>query len=186
MISENKATFVVFATVFAVVLVLFGCSRTVAGSAPTAAQIATAQEIFGYKTKLYAITETALSSIEQSFPAVKQVFITDERDYLFFAEPKGFNGVIKIAVGIYRETDTSAAIKILSHIETKEYVRDFDADWFTYRFFGKSVFDALISVKMDAENPNEIVAITGSTITTNAVIEGVNQVFGAYRLHTGN
>jgi len=75
----------------------------------------------------------------------------------------------------------SIGLRIVEHVETPHYVRDMENMWFMDRFADKSVHEYLTLVRLHALADNEIVAITGATITTEGVINGVNAAFGVYQ-----
>lgn len=49
------------------------------------------------------------------------------------------------------------------------------------RFKGKSIKEYLQRVVLEANKPNEVIQITAATISTQALINGVNSAIGAYR-----
>ena len=73
-------------------------------------------------------------------------------------------------------TDGSVkGIDILSHSETAGLGAKADSDDFKSRFKDKS--PELTVVKIPTENPSEVQAITGATVTSKAVAEGVKKAF---------
>jgi len=116
------------------------------------------------------------------FPAVVKVFRQDEL-YAFIVKPVGYNGPVTLALVIDGDTGTSMGLRIIDHAETRHYVRDMDSPWFVGRFQGKSALEYLTPVKVKAGSEREIVAITGATVTTEAIVNGVNSAFGVYMEH---
>lgn len=89
--------------------------------------------------------------------------------YAFLATGMGYHGAITILVGLENET-TLKGISIISQSETAglgDRIRQF---FFTDRFAGKNIAD--IKLKQDG---GEIDAITGSTISSRAVIDAVRE-----------
>ena len=76
-------------------------------------------------------------------------------------------------------------MRIISHTETPHYVRDMDSPWFTGRFAGKPTRPYLKLVRLKAREDNEIVAITGATVTAEGVVNGVNAAFGVFNEYIG-
>ena len=114
------------------------------------------------------------------FPAASKVYQSGDL-YAFIIKPVGYNGHITLAVVIDGASDRSVGIRIVSHTETPHYVRDMEKDWFIKRFADKPVGEYLNLVRLKAQNERDIVAITGATVTTDGIINGVNAAFGVYR-----
>lgn len=127
------------------------------------------------------ITEAALAGRADKFPAIIKVHQAENGDLAIAAAAIGYNGPVKVLIAIDAAQQTSYGIRILKHLETDHYVRDFENDWFTGRFAEKDVHTALHSVHLEAKAAAEIVIITGSTQTTDAVILAVNSAFGLFR-----
>lgn len=128
------------------------------------------------------ISEEVLNGeLKRKFPAVKKVYRTDEEKYAFICKPVGYNGEITLAVAIDGKTNKIMGLKIVDHVETPEYVRDMESDWFTGRFGGKSIDTYLELSRLEEEQENDIIMITGATITTQGVVNGANAAMGVYR-----
>ena len=83
----------------------------------------------------------------------------------------GYGGEVSMMVGI--NTDYSiAGIEILSHGETAGLGANCTNDSFKSQFSGKEY--PLVAVKGAAATNGQISAITGATITSRAVVSGVN------------
>ena len=92
--------------------------------------------------------------------------------YALRVEARGYDGMIELMVGVTNE-GVVEGIKILSHTETPGLGANAANPSFTDQFKEKH---KLLSVTTSG-NPadDEISAITGATITTDAVIDGVNK-----------
>ncbi len=110
---------------------------------------------------------------EYETAGIKEVYTT-EGELIQVVEEKGFKDNIRMMVSINLAGDTLTAINILDHKETHDYGGYVTEDWFLNRFKGKTTTEALKLVKLMAAADNEIVAITGATKTSQAVINGVN------------
>lgn len=166
-----------------VMVIMLFCSCSQNNEQITDKEISAINDICGsdYSAdELENVTENMLADgRNQKFQALKKAYKLPNGYYAFIAKPIGYNGEISMAIVI--NGDKTVAIRILEHVETDHYVRDFDtADWFVGRFKDKSVHEYLKVVRLNEKNDNEIVAITGSTITAQAVVNGVNSAFGAY------
>lgn len=93
----------------------------------------------------------------------------------------GFSGEVQVLTGI--STDGMiTGITIIKHNETPGLGALATGEW-NDQFTGKSATEELIVVKGTAkEDSNEIQAITGSTITSKAVTEGVNRSIEVYQI----
>ena len=85
---------------------------------------------------------------------------------------KGYGGAVSFIVGITRD-GTVRAINILSHSETPGLGAKSTEPAFYGQFENKKSFPLQV-VKGAVNNDNEIAAISGATITSNAVTSGVN------------
>ena len=85
-------------------------------------------------------------------------------------QPKGFSGVLTMIVGINAD-GTVAGIKVTAHSETPGLgaKAQADADWIG-QYVGQQA-DGQLKVAKDGGTIN---AITGATITSRAVTDGVN------------
>ncbi len=163
------------------VFVLASCSDK-QESALDEQELTAAQELLATDGEFTDMTADVMTADRQEkFPAVDKVATSEDGDWIFICSPVGYNGPIKIAVAIDSESGCSVGIRILEHLETEEYVRDMESDWFTDRFADKDVTKDLYTSHLTAENEQEVIIITGSTVTTQGVINGVNAAFAVYR-----
>jgi len=127
------------------------------------------------------ITKEALSEGRAGkFRAVTKVYEAGESGYAMVCEPVAYNGPVRIAVGIDGDGVTKG-VRILGHSETDHYVRNFEDEWFTGRFAGKNTDTYLKVSLLEAAHESDIIAITGATVTTQGVVNGVNAAMGLYR-----
>ena len=169
----------VILTVF-ITLALFGCGSS--STALTAAEAGAIAAISGIDAADFSdISREVLTKDRAAkFPAVDKVYRHDEL-YAFIVKPIAYNGPISMALIIDGMNNESLGLKIIAHAETQHYVRDMESSWFTERFAYKSTLEYLALVRLKAQNEREIVAITGATVTTEGVVNGVNAAFGVYQ-----
>lgn len=86
--------------------------------------------------------------------------------------PKGYGGEIKLLVGIDNENKVTG-IEVLSHSETPGLGAKSTGDSFKSQFKGKET--DLNVVKTQTQNPGEVQAITGATVTSRAVADGIRE-----------
>jgi Na+-translocating ferredoxin:NAD+ oxidoreductase subunit G len=99
--------------------------------------------------------------------------------YAIKVAPKGFGGLIDMMVGISGDGKI-VGIKILSHSETPGLGANAPNPKFSGQFKNKASTPALEVVKSAASKNNQIEAITGATITSKAVTNGVNEAAKFY------
>jgi len=115
------------------------------------------------------------------FPAVTAVARTEGGLYGFITRPVAYNGPIVLALVIDSTDGRTVGMRIVEHEETEHYVRDMTNSWFIDRFANKSASRYLELARLEARNDYDIVTITGATITTEGIINGVNAAFGIYQ-----
>lgn len=104
---------------------------------------------------------------------------SDVTGYAIKVAPKGYGGLIEMMVGISTEGKVEG-IKILSHAETPGLGAKAPEAEFADQYKGKSIDKEIVVVKADPANDNEIKAITGATITSQGVTDGVNSAVEFY------
>ena len=87
--------------------------------------------------------------------------------YVVQTEPSGFGGVIQMVTGV-DASGTCTGVSIISHSETSGLGANATKPAFRDQFVGKS---GTVAVEKDG---GDIVALTGATITSRAVTNGVN------------
>lgn len=87
-------------------------------------------------------------------------------------ETKSYGGPLQFIIGITKD-GTVKAINILSHSDTPGLGAKAAEPEFYGQFTDKAKLPLKV-VKGAAGNPDEIAAISGATITSNAVVDGVN------------
>lgn len=93
---------------------------------------------------------------------------------IYTVAPSGYSGAIRTMVGFDIEEKVITGIKILEHSETPGLGAKCTEPSFVEKFSDKSADKPLTVVKQEPADKNEIEAITASTITSEAVVKGVN------------
>ena len=120
--------------------------------------------------------QAEISAIDKMFKVV-----ADEEQENYVSGQPVYRAPINIMVAIDGEKDEIAGIKVLQQDETPGWGEWLAETWFTDRFKGKGVDIYLERAVLEAKAPNEIIQITSATVTTQAVLNGVNAAMGAYR-----
>lgn len=108
-----------------------------------------------------------------SDPLVVKVYSAGDAGYVVQVAPSGFGGALDIMVGVNAD-ETVSGVSVVSHAETAGLgaKAKTDAAW-RAQFVGMS---GTLAVSKDG---GEVQAITGATITSRAVTDGVNAALGA-------
>ena len=104
--------------------------------------------------------------------------------YTIKTKVKGYGGEMELMTGISVEGKITG-IKILNHGETPGLGANATKSYFTDSFADKPVDNEITAVKEPKED-NEVQALTSATITTNAVVDGVNIVREVYNSQLAN
>lgn len=98
-----------------------------------------------------------------------------------FVKTDGFHQGIYLMTSIDVQNNQIYEVDIIEHFETEDYGGYVSEKWFLERFAGKLTDIPLKTVVMIDEEPNEVVAITGATITSRAVVRAVNLCMENYK-----
>lgn len=125
------------------------------------------------------------TEVKEKFPAVKNAYEINcggQENYVFLSSPLGYRSAIDLLVLIDGQKNEVLGIRVLQHDETPLYGGDsLDKDWFLNRFKNKSAGTYLNRVALEPSQPNDIIQITCATVSSQAVVNGVNAAMGAYR-----
>ncbi len=107
----------------------------------------------------------------------------DVLGYAFQLETtEGYGDVIKLMVA-FKSDGTISGIDVVSHTETPGLGAQADEDPFKNQFKGKEITP--LAVVKGASEPQDIDAIGGATITSNAVTNAVNEAIDYYIANIG-
>lgn len=123
----------------------------------------------------------------------KQLFVARVRGkiigYAFTSEAKGYGGTVKVMMGL-KPDETIVNVVIIEHLETPGLGANIEKpELFTNQFIGKNIKDSQIGhlVLVKAESVTsiwEIKAITGATISSQAVLDAVNVGIANFRKYS--
>ena len=106
--------------------------------------------------------------------------------YIYTVTPSGYGGKVTLMVGISKDGDKITGIKVMNHSETPGLGAKSTEPAWQAQFKGKPLKDALAVTKQEPGKPNEIKAITAATITSRAVVTGVNAAREDYMKNHAN
>lgn len=124
--------------------------------------------------------------ISLNFPAVKRAYRIDGDIKAYVVSCLGYNGPIEVLAALDKEDDQLLGIEILDHIESMDYAGHIEEDWFLRRFKNLLTDKYLNLVVLDKENPEDIVQVTGATVSSQAVVNAVNAAIGSYNYKENN
>lgn len=142
-------------------------------------------EVLDNTDELLSKSVTILETHGLSHCSVDDVLAAKDKDgnligYVMSAtSPSGYGGDIQIALGISCADNTITGFTVLSHSETAGLGAKAAEDEFESQFDGK-IADTITYTKDGNAIDTEIDAISGATITTNAVSEAVNSALALY------
>lgn len=91
-----------------------------------------------------------------------------------FVKTDGFHKGIYLMTSIDVQNNEIYEVDIIEHYETEDYGGHVSEKWFLDRFAGKLTNEPLKTVIMIDKEPNEVISITGATMTSRAVVRAVN------------
>jgi len=122
--------------------------------------------------------------ISINFPGVKRAYEVDGELKAFVSSCVGYNGPVDVLVAIDSTTDELLGIEILEHEESLDYAEHIESNWFLDRFKNIIISKYLNLVVLEKENPEDIIQVTGATVSSQAVVNAVNAAIGAYQYKT--
>lgn len=173
--------FLVCAVIASLVFFVFTVTEPVITKAEEETRVASFQEVFSDASEFTPLTEE-FPEREKSILEIYEAK-TDEGTigFIYIVSTPGYEDKIKNLVAIDSETNKVKSIIILQQNETPGLGAKSALPEFKDQFSGLSTDKEVLVVKNPAniEN-NEIQAITASTITSTAVVTGVNEVLAHY------
>ncbi len=121
---------------------------------------------------------------KDAYKIVKSIYVGkaggDSVGHTIGVAPNGFGGAIDMIVGINTEGEITG-VNLINHQETPGLGSKASEPTFIEQYNEKSVKSLLKIIKNGSPNEDEIVAISGATITASAVTDGVNTAIKVYR-----
>lgn len=145
-------------------------------------------EMFSDADDFANIEDSLLEEIQENNKYVTEIYEAKKGDetlgYAFKVSSTGFDGDISTAVGINAD-GTVSGIKVISHTETKGIGTRIEGEDFTDSFIGKETENELVPVDAPSAE-NEVQLLSGATVSTKAVLTGVNGAREAFLDHFAN
>jgi len=130
------------------------------------------------------VEESKLNEIIKSNDKIVEVYAGYKNDsivgYAIKALPQGYGGSVEVMTGITSDGIVSG-VRIGNHSETPGLGANAALPSFYTQYENKGIDSELQVVKAPPSKDNEIQAISGATITSNAVTTGVNYAIDAFK-----
>ena len=133
-----------------------------------AAKSAAAMEAVLPADSYIRITDSAAEKID----LVKEIYAADGKGWVIMVAPSGFGGEVNMAVGV-DTAGTVTGLSIVQMAETSGLGANAGRESFRSQFTGLSGSVAL------SKEGGRFVALTAATVTSTAVVNGVNAALGA-------
>jgi electron transport complex protein RnfG len=125
-----------------------------------------------------------ISEYRDEYPNVIEVYQGKSGDdtvgYVFKVVSKGYGDDVELFVGIDAKEDRVENVSIISHNETPGLGAKAAEPAFLSQYTGKSADSPLAVVRGNPTQDTQVEAITGATITSKAVTQGVNSAVEFY------
>lgn len=155
---------------------LFGFLMMVTNSV-TADEIEKAQQSFAEETRLIVLPQA--QEFEDKGEYFSGVADGKEIGYVFQTMSRGYGGEVVVLTGISIDGKITG-VSVISHNETPGLGANAEKNEFTDKYLKYVPENGFSVTKNAATEDNQISAITGATITTNAVNDAVNQAVEIY------
>jgi electron transport complex protein RnfG len=116
--------------------------------------------------------EPVTGSAAEKLDLVREIYAAGDKGWVIMVSPSGFGGEIDMAVGV-DESGAVTGVSIVDMSETSGLGANASRESFRSQFAGRSGSVAL------SKEGGEIDALTGATVTSTAVVQGVNAALAA-------
>ncbi len=137
------------------------------------------QQVLSSADEFVKADDATMAQIQQNadYSIVKEVYQAkaggNAAGYTVMVTPKGYGGAVQLIVGV-DENGVVQGIKVGTNNETPGLGKNAEKAAFSDQYKNKSWDSDINVIKNGTPKDNEIVAISGSTITSKAVTLGVN------------
>lgn len=168
----------------AVAGLLLGSVNSITAPIITAQEVASLQEAlkttYPEAEEFVPLDEGKLTEIQGTYPNVTDVFTAkvggNDDGYVYQVFGRGgYGGDILLVVGVNGESNEILGYDVLQSSETPGLGTQIEEEPFVGSVIGKSVNEPLVS-SQTPQAENEIQAIAGTTISVDAVLDGLNSV----------
>lgn len=142
------------------------------------------QAIFGEAADDFEEYDKAkLEEIQANYPDIQNVFVAKKGGevvgYGINVNTNGFGGSMTNAIGILLDGDKLAGFRNITNQETKGFGTHIEGDDYVASYVGKSAAGPVEYAK-DPSGENQVMWISGATVTSKAVVKGDNIAIEVY------
>lgn len=142
------------------------------------------QAIFGDEADNFEeYDHSALAAIQEKYPQIEKIFIATKNGekvgYGINVTTNGFGGAMTNALGIKIDGDEILGYSNITHQETKGFGTQITEEPYISSYAGKIISKDLVLSK-EPKQPNEIMQISGATVSSKAVFEGDKIIADVY------
>lgn len=159
-------------------------------TAPTIAQTELENTLSSYKVifgdgadEFEEYDKTKLAEIQEEHPEIQNIFVATKNSekvgYCINVSINGFGGAMTNAIGISLDGDVIAGFRNISNAETKGFGTLIEEEDYYSSYVGKSVASEL-KMNKEPSADDEVLQISGATVTSKAVLGGDNIVIDVY------
>ena len=133
------------------------------------------KEVFADADKFETVEEGKLNTIKTKIKNIEKIEIAKKSDKTV---GYGYGGDISMLMAVNIENKTIVGFKVLKHSETPGLGSRVTTDEYAKSVVGNKVTEHLVK-NLHPDADNDIQAITGTTISVNAVLNGLNAAIDA-------
>jgi electron transport complex protein RnfG len=145
------------------------------------------KEVLPEAQEFKPIDEDVLNKIISENDTIKEIYGGYKEGniigYAIKTAPQGYGGPVEVITGISKDGKISG-VRIGNHLETPGLGANATNPSFYKQYHNKSI-DKKLEVVKASPGENEIQALSGATITSDAVTDGVNYSIEAFKTITG-
>lgn len=147
------------------------------------------KEILPDAKEFKALEEAKFSEVVKANDKIAEVYVgyngSEIVGYTFKALASGYGGNVEVITGIDKDGVVSG-VRVGSHQETPGLGGNATLPSFYEQYTDKTADSHIGVSKVETSDPHEIQAISGATITSKAVTNGVNMAIDVYDMISGN
>ncbi len=137
------------------------------------ANIAARQSVLPEAVEFEEVSQDNFEGYENIIEVHKGIKDGQTVGYTIKTNPAGYGGPVEVMVGVTLN-DMVSGVSIGNHTETPGLGAKASEEEFKGQYKGKSTADELKVIKAGVPKDNEVNSISGATITSRAVTDGVN------------
>ncbi len=118
--------------------------------------------------------------VKEYFPGIERVYSSSDKSAII-THCLGYKGPVRVLTVIDNAKKQVLSVRILTDNETAEYAEHIKSQWFLDRFANKEALVNCVMTALEAKNAQDIIQVTGATVSSQAVVNSVNCALGVWR-----